>query len=169
MANTVTIEVTAPVAGYEGTVAGAVFVGGKARVPRHDLAALAYFRGGGYTIGARPAAANEEPEPPDPRDVTEAKAGTPLRDAAVDPEPEDFLAPANAGASNPHGPRVVSPGIHGAEPPPPVPGPVSDDPAAQQEKEMAAAVGALAETPPETPEPADDPQPPARARRKRTA
>lgn len=38
--------------------------------------------------------------------------GTPLRDAAVDPRPEDFQAPTNAGregqSGNPHGPTVVS-------------------------------------------------------------
>lgn len=38
--------------------------------------------------------------------------GTPLRDAAVDPRPEDYQAPANAGKpgpeGNPHGPNVVS-------------------------------------------------------------
>ena len=45
--------------------------------------------------------------------------GTPLRDAAVDPRPSDFLAPTNAGkpgpAGNPHGPNVVSPEIGTAE------------------------------------------------------
>lgn len=38
--------------------------------------------------------------------------GTPLRDAAVDPQPGDHLAPVNAGFpgsdGNPHGPNVVS-------------------------------------------------------------
>jgi hypothetical protein len=41
--------------------------------------------------------------------------GAPLRDAAVDPHPSDFLPATNAGrpgpAGNPHGPHVVSPGI----------------------------------------------------------
>lgn len=43
------------------------------------------------------------------------KLGSPLRDAAVDPQPGDHLAPANAGAEgqlgNPHGPSVVNPGL----------------------------------------------------------
>lgn len=40
------------------------------------------------------------------------QVGTPLRDAAVDPRPGDFLPPTNAGEpgpeGNPHGPSVVS-------------------------------------------------------------
>jgi hypothetical protein len=31
-----------------------------------------------------------------------------IRDAAVDPRPEDFLPPTNAGQANPHGPEVVA-------------------------------------------------------------
>lgn len=40
------------------------------------------------------------------------RIGTPVRDAAVDPRPGDYLAPVNAGRpgqdGNPHGPHVVS-------------------------------------------------------------
>ncbi|NNM44595.1 hypothetical protein [Knoellia koreensis] len=40
------------------------------------------------------------------------KIGTPLRDAAVDPRPGDFMAPVNAGkpgpGGDPHGPNVRS-------------------------------------------------------------
>jgi hypothetical protein len=36
------------------------------------------------------------------------RLGTPIRDAAVDPRPGDYLAPVNAGKANPHGPAVVS-------------------------------------------------------------
>ena len=50
--------------------------------------------------------------PPDPRKVQAEKIGTPIRDAAVDPRPEDFLEPVNAGQANPHGPEVFNPGIH---------------------------------------------------------
>ena len=80
---------------------------------------------------------------PDPRDFTEPELiGTPLRDAAVDPLPKDFLAPSNAGVAgpngNPHGPTVVSPGIHGNEGVRGiVPGPVDDDPDAQELDELA--------------------------------
>ena len=66
------------------------------------------------------------PEPVDPRDVESQRVGTPVRDAAVDPEPGDFLAPVNAGQANPHGPDVVSPGIHAHGAKPVVPGDVSD-------------------------------------------
>lgn len=56
----------------------------------------------------------------DPRDYVEPTLiGTPLRDAAVTPSAKDFLAPTNAGAAgelgNPHGPNVISPGLHGDE------------------------------------------------------
>ena len=56
----------------------------------------------------------------DPRDYVEPTLiGTPLRDAAVSPSAVDFLAPSNAGAvgelGNPHGPNVISPGLHGDE------------------------------------------------------
>lgn len=79
----------------------------------------------------------------DPRDYTgPIVTGTPLRDAAVDPLPGDFLAPTNAGAAgelgNPHGPSVVSPEIHASEGARPIrPGVVSDDPATQDTDETA--------------------------------
>ena len=88
-----------------------------------------YMQGRGYGIGKRKAAEPEEvPAPPDPREVTHVQGGTALRDAAVDPQPEDFLPPTNAGksgeAGNPHGPNVVAPEIHAAGDQPVVPGPV---------------------------------------------
>lgn len=55
----------------------------------------------------------------DPRDVVPTVSGTPLRDAAVNPKPSDFLPPTNAGVAgpggNPHGPNVISPEIHAFE------------------------------------------------------
>lgn len=51
----------------------------------------------------------------DPRKVTTTLVGTPLRDAAVDPEDGDFLAPTNAGEANPHGPDVVNPELHASQ------------------------------------------------------
>ena len=55
--------------------------------------------------------------PIDARDVAEPiNLGSPLRDAAVDPKPWDFLPPTNAGKADPHGPLVVAPGIHGVGP-----------------------------------------------------
>lgn len=41
--------------------------------------------------------------------------GSHIRDGAVDPQPDDYLGPSNAGEpgelGNPHGPHVVSPGL----------------------------------------------------------
>ena len=81
----------------------------------------------------------------DPRTLTDGKTGTPLRDAAVDPLPEDYLAPTNAGAEgeagNPHGPNVVNPEVHGSQGRRPIlPGPVPADPDAQDTAETAHAV-----------------------------
>lgn len=79
----------------------------------------------------------------DPRTVVDPiQFGSRLRDAAVDPEPGDFLAPINAGEEgelgNPHGPTVIAPGIHGNQGMHPVaPGPVDGDPAVQDAAEKA--------------------------------
>ena len=63
----------------------------------------------------------------DPREVEAVLVGTPLRDAAVDPEEGDFLAPTNAGEVNPHGPEAVNPEIHASQGLRPVrPGPVPE-------------------------------------------
>ena len=61
-------------------------------------------------MGARPIDARDAAEP--------IVVGSPLRDAAVDPKPWDFLPPTNAGEADPHGPLVVAPGIHGVGPKP---------------------------------------------------
>lgn len=76
----------------------------------------------------------------DPRDIVDQQIGTHLRDAAVDPRPDDFLPPTNAGAErplgNPHGPTVVSPEIHGQESVRTIrPGLVSSSPATQSDEE----------------------------------
>lgn len=77
-----------------------------------------YLIGAGYGIDADPEPP-ETPAPADPREQTLVQVGTELRDAAVDPKPEDFLAPTNAGKpgeeGNPHGPNVVSPEIHASQ------------------------------------------------------
>jgi hypothetical protein len=59
--------------------------------------------------------------------------GTPARDAAVDPHPEDYLVPVNAGKADPHGPLVVAPEIHNSSRGPHVPGAVTE----AKEKEAA--------------------------------
>lgn len=78
----------------------------------------------------------------DPREVTATVHGTPLRDAAVDPNESDFLPPVNAGLpgeeGNPHGPNVYAPGIHASNQFRPVrPGVVADDPDVQSDDETA--------------------------------
>lgn len=107
-------RITTPVPGYNGQGPGNLqFQDGVAE--SDDPAILAYCEGAGYGIDADPPA-RQAPEPPDPRDVGE-RASAPLRDAAVDPRPEDYRAPTNAGDANPHGPLVVAPGITGGAAP----------------------------------------------------
>jgi hypothetical protein len=92
-------------------------------------------------------------EPVDPRNLPNggvSVVGTPLRDAAVDPQPEDFLPPTNAGQANPHGPDVVAPEIHAVESQIVRPGPVSSDPAEQQAAETEHAHALLVEGKPVT-------------------
>lgn len=92
-----------------------------------------YLEGAGYGLdGSRPSP-RELPGTPDPRDVGEVNLGSPLRDAAVDPRPGDFLAPINAGEANPHGPTVVSPEIHASGPAGIVPGEVFVEDVEKQE------------------------------------
>lgn len=133
-------KITAPVAGFTGKVAGVSFSDGKGETD--DDRAIAYFRRKGYGIGnAKPTGGKQTIEPTDPRKVGDGTGvevvGTRLRDAAVDPDPNDFLPPTNAGEANPHGPEVVSPEIHASQGVRPVkPGDVHvDDPDAQEAAE----------------------------------
>jgi hypothetical protein len=59
--------------------------------------------------------------------AVQKNAGGPVSDA--------FLPPTNAGDADPHGPLVVSPGLHGVGPGPIRPGEVYVDDVARQEKE----------------------------------
>ncbi|MFG2671365.1 hypothetical protein [Streptomyces sp. NPDC048445] len=107
-------RITTPVPGYSGQGPGNLqFQDGVAE--SDDPAIIAYCEGAGYGIDGAPPK-REAAEPPDPRKVGEA-ASAPLRDAAVDPRPEDYRAPTNAGEANPHGPLVVAPGITDGAPP----------------------------------------------------
>lgn len=119
------IKVYAPNSAYKGTVGAVQFAAGVAEVddgsPEH-----AYFVRRGYGIGARaenPVLPYDKLEPTLDGEIVDARsygeqrwAGRPLRDAAVDPEPGDYLPPTNAGEANPHGPSVVSPEIHASGP-----------------------------------------------------
>lgn len=84
-----------------------------------------YLTEQGYGIDADPTSPDQTVARADPREHTGSTQTNQLRDAAVDPKPQDFLPPVNAGAENPHGDKVVSPGIHAVEGPKPIhPGPV---------------------------------------------
>lgn len=136
------VRIFAPVRTYNGIAANVRFTDGQADTD--NAAAIAYFTRAGYGIG-RPAGA-PAPEPrfePQPATV---QLGTPLRDAAVDPMPQDFLPPTNAGEADPHGPLVVSPQLHGSETGPIRPGEVFvDDLPRQQAAETALAQAVFVE------------------------
>lgn len=127
-------KVEAPNKDYNGPGPGdAVFENGVAEVD--DENALNYYRGAGYTVSGKvDSPVDETPEPPDPRELEDEALGTRLRDAAVDPQPSDFLAPTNAGQDNPHGSTVVSPEIHASGPAGIRPGEVFVEDTAKQEK-----------------------------------
>lgn len=138
-------KVYAPNRELDGPKAGVIFKKGIGETD--DQAALAYFARAGYGIGA-------PPDAPAPEPVIDARSplagevlvGTPLRDAAVDPLPTDFLPPTNAGEADPHGPLVVAPGIHAVGPKPIRPGEVFvDDIPAQNAAETALAQAVLVE------------------------
>lgn len=140
-------RITSPNPGYNGTGPGdLVFRDGVTETD--DPALLAYFERKGYGIDGSDPTRPEDPEPADPRDHTPEHVGARARDAAVDPRPEDFLPPTNAGRANPHGPDAVSPGIHAVHGPGPiVPGPVGD-PEQQQNRETKAAQRVLVDQEP---------------------
>lgn len=127
------------------------FADGVAEVDELPDALKAYLLGAGYTVDGEQITdpAPTELEVPDPRDLGDGYVGTRLRDAAVDPQPGDFLAPINAGEANPHGPDVVSPQIHASQGIRPVkPGDVHvDDPAAQEAAELEHLTAAVDGTP----------------------
>lgn len=139
------VKVYAPNEAYAGTVGDIRFEGGVAEVDK-DHQAMGYFRRRGYGIGKKPEAEASLPadkleptldgKPIDARDYAGSTPfGSELRDAAVDPEPSDFLPPTNAGEANPHGPKVVAPGIHGVGPAPIRPGETFVDDTKRQETE----------------------------------
>lgn len=139
-----TVTVYAPNDGYAGTVGDIKFDKGKAEVPK-DHQAMPYFRRKGYGIG-KPADPPTPEKGPDARfAATRVAVGSHLRDAAVNPEPSDFLPPTNAGNADPHGPAVVAPEIHGSAGAKGIsPGEVHvDDPDEQQKDETALAEAIL--------------------------
>lgn len=135
-------SISTPAKGYTGTsTIGAVtllFEDGTAEYDG-DLpdGVRAYLEASGFGINGPASTPVGIPGPADPRTGGTVQVGSKLRDAAVDPKPSDFLPPTNAGEANPHGPDVVSPGIHALQDVRPVtPGPVAvDEPEKQENKE----------------------------------
>lgn len=123
-------KITAPVAvpGDHVGVGGLVFTDGVAETD--DPAIIGYAERHGYGVGHRKPTGETVEDLPDSRDIhadSPVMVGTLLRDAAVDPKPEDYLPPVNAGKADPHGPEVVAPQLHGAGVGPIAPGAVTED------------------------------------------
>lgn len=143
------MKITSPAAGYTAKDQyGSVVLDFKDGVAEHDgdipAGIRQYLQGAGYGLGSTKPKQPESIEVPDPRDIEDGVVGTRLRDAAVDPQPEDFLAPINAGEGNPHGPGVVSPEIHASGPAGIKPGNAFvEDPAKQESREKAFAAARL--------------------------
>jgi len=134
------MKITSPDKRYTGTsVYGSTalaFTDGVAEFDKELPAGVKlYLQSAGYGIDSD-ATPPPTPETVDPRDVEGTMVvGTALRDAAVDPRPEDYLAPTNAGKANPHGPEVIAPEIHASEGVRPVrPGDVHVDDTAKQDE-----------------------------------
>ena len=146
--------ITSPAKGFTGKTAFGPLViefeNGKATVKDLPDGIRQYMLEAGYTVGGTTVEQPETAPVADARDFADPQVvGTKLRDAAVDPEPGDFLAPTNAGKADPHGPDVVSPGIHALQGVRPVkPGPVHvDDTDKQDAAETAHAAASTDGTP----------------------
>lgn len=145
--------IKSPNAGFNGTRLGIQFKDGTAtsREPR----ALEYFRSLGYEVDgetipvARPMSEPSAPAPGTPANPEGITRQPASRDAAVEPNAsgpvsDAFMPPTNAGLADPHGPQVVSPGLHAVPPAPIVPGSVHvGDPDAQERIETAVADAVL--------------------------
>lgn len=131
-------KIYAPNRDYTGHSAGVAFAAGVGETD--DPAALAYLARAGYGIGAPPPAADGQWSRQVELPPARIQIGTPLRDAATDPQPGDFLAPVNAGRADPHSPAVVAPEIHASPTGPIHPGDVGTGaPATQDAQETALA------------------------------
>lgn len=129
------MKVETPVKGYSGIAAGVVFADGVGYTDSRG--AMDYFRLNGYAVSE-----GDAPEGGSPLSVAGAEyRGQPSVDAAVvrdaaGPVSDAFLPPTNVGAGNdPHGSKVVNPGLHAMPPGPIVPGVVGRTPAEQQARE----------------------------------
>lgn len=142
------MKIKSPIEGFTSkTYVGPLvldFKDGVAEVDEKTVPAgvLGYLKQQGFEVDGKATApvAVEVPDAPQPtvvdsREIVEEQVGSKARDAAVDPKPEDFLPPVNAGKADPHGPKVVAPQIHAAKEQPVRPGDVADDNAVQEKAE----------------------------------
>lgn len=145
------VSVEAPNAEFAGLVGGVQFDKGKASFdPADHPAALPYFQSAGYIVDGKrlndppgyyaPAVTPVEPAPGTRANPDGIVRGETSKDAAVvaraaGPMSDAFMPPTNAGRADPHGPLVVSPGLHAVPPAPIRPGEVAIDDAARQEAE----------------------------------
>jgi hypothetical protein len=139
------VKIEAPNRGHNGLTAGVQFKDGVGHTDDERIAD--WFRNRGYTVDgqtrtdvAPPPGRLQTPDV-DARDVTAQLVGSPLRDAAVDPRPQDYLPPVHAGEADPHGPTVIAPQVHASGEETPRPGPVSGNLSTQQAAEEAHATG----------------------------
>jgi len=138
--------IKAPNAVYNGQIGDVVFKDGVAETDNH--AVITYCRGAGYEVDGKVDNPAARPKPVVDSSLTRQQLGARLRDAAVDPQPVDFLPPINAGQADPHGHQVVAPGLHAVPPGPIVPGLVSGVPQVQQGLETSAAQRVLVDQEP---------------------
>ncbi len=132
-------KIKSPIEGYNGTSTFGsttlVFSDGVADAKDVPEGVLGYLREKGFGVDGKTVEPADAPAVVDSRDVVDTQVGSKARDAAVDPKPEDFLPPVNAGEADPHGPKVVAPQIHAAKEQPVRPGKVADDNAVQEKAE----------------------------------
>jgi hypothetical protein len=129
--------IKAPIEGYNERIGDVLFKDSVAETD--NIGVIMYCRSAGYEVDGTVDNPAARPLPAVDSSKTHQMLGTQLRDAAVDPQPADFLPPVNAGQADPHGPEVVAPGLHAAPPGPIVPGLVADEAATQQDLETDAA------------------------------
>lgn len=154
------MKITSPIEGFTSTTyVGPLILDFKDGVAEVDektvpAGALGYLQQQGFTVDGKATKPAElvTPDAPQPtvvdsREVVEEQVGSKARDAAVDPKPEDFLPPVNAGKADPHGPKVVAPQVHATPEQPVRPGEVSDDNAVQEKAESEHAADNLVSEP----------------------
>lgn len=144
-------KIKSPIEGYNGSSTFGsttlVFTDGEADAKDVPEGVLSYLRERGFGVDGKTVDQPDAPAVIDSREIVEEQVGSKARDAAVDPKPEDFLPPVNAGKADPHGPQVVAPQVHATPEQPVRPGDVSDDNAVQEKAESEHAADNLVSEP----------------------